>query len=457
MTATGLDVGERSGSRALLDDRSPATLERFRALFARLAADLAAVDPGRLSPADWVNHQTGAYLAATTLKSFDFSFGDPTVVAIPYIVSQLSGAYQSVPSFLATQHPILGRVDVEAYLSRLSAFGRVLDQETQRTAADYRRGASPPDFILRTTIRQLDALLAPDPARSELATALVRRAAAARIEGDWGQDAARIIAADVAPALRRQRQLLSEALPSASLEAGVWRLPGGEDYYRYAVRAFTTTDIAPEEIHRFGLERVGELTARADGILRARGVALGPVAPRLAALRRDPANLYPNDDPGRTALIADLNRRIAEIQPRLPDYFGRLPQAGAEIRRMATSIEAGAPGATYQSPSLDGERPGLFQINLRDLREWPRFDLPTLVYHEAIPGHHLQNAAMIETPDVPMLGVCPSSPAIPKAGRSMPNSWCTRWAYGAPFEGASRSSTSSQCPSSPGSCALSPK
>jgi uncharacterized protein (DUF885 family) len=169
------------------------------------------------------------------------------------------------------------------------------------------------------------------------------------------------------------------------------------------VRASTTTDVPPEEIHRFGLERVAELTAKADGILRRKGLRRGSVAARLAALRRDPGNLYPNDDAGRRALIDDLNRHLREIRPRLPHYFGHLPKADVEIRRMPASIEPGAPGATYQPPSFDGGRPGLFQINLRDLNEWPRFDLPTLVYHEAIPGHHLQNAAMIEAPDVPML------------------------------------------------------
>jgi uncharacterized protein (DUF885 family) len=403
MTVVGLDVGDQAVMRSRLDDRSPAALERTRSLFSGLAADLAARDPGKLSQTDWVNHQTAAYLAATTMKSFDFPFGDPTVVAIPYILSQLSGAYQSVPSFLANQHPIATREDAEAYLSRLSAFGHVLDQETERSASDFRGGASPPAFVLRRTIQQLDVLLASAPERSELATSLAERAAAKRIEGDWRARAARIVAAEVAPALRRQRRLLSATLPGASQAAGVWRLPRGEEYYRYAVRASTTTDTSPEEIHRFGLERVAELTARANEILKARGLNSGPVAPRLAKLRRDPANLYPNDDAGRRALIEGLNRRIEEIRPRLPEYFGHLPKAGVEIRRMAASIEPGAPGATYQPPSLDGSRPGLFQINLRDLKEWPRFDLPTLVYHEAIPGHHLQNATMMEAPEIPML------------------------------------------------------
>ncbi|HVJ01872.1 MAG TPA: DUF885 family protein [Sphingomonas sp.] len=403
MTALGLDVGEHASARSLLDDRSPEGLEKSRALFSKLASDLAAHDPKRLSPADWINHQTAAYLAATAVQSFEFPYGDPTVVAIPYTVSQLTGAYQSVPSFLATQHPVATQEDAEAYLSRLSGFARLLDQETERSREDYGRGATPPNFVLRRTIQQLEVLLGQAPAQSDLARGLADRAAGSGIAGPWAERCARVISAEVMPALGRQRRLLAEALPGAPEAAGVWRLPQGEAYYRYAIRAFTTTDAAPEEIHRFGLERVAELTAQADAILKKQGMGSGTIAARLARLRRDPVHLYANDDAGREALIADLNRRIADIRPRLPDYFGHLPKAAVEIRRMPASIEPGAPGGTYQPPSLDASRPGLFQINLRDLKEWPRFDLPTLVYHEAIPGHHLQNAAMIEAPEVPML------------------------------------------------------
>lgn len=107
MTLTGLDVGANAAARSRLDDRSPAGVDRTRALFAEMEKGLAAFDPKTLSGVDLINYRSAAYLAATTLQSFSFPYGDPNVgVAIPYIVSQLSGAYRSTPSFLATQHPI---------------------------------------------------------------------------------------------------------------------------------------------------------------------------------------------------------------------------------------------------------------------------------------------------------------------------------------------------------------
>lgn len=404
LTITGLDVGANAAARARLDDRSPAGLEAMRRIFVDLQSGLARIDPERLGPMDWINHQSAAYLADTTLQSYGFPFGDPNVgVAIPYVVSQLSGAYRSVPSFLADQHPVSAASDAEAWLARLSAFAVLLDQETDRARADFAKGVVPPDFILRTALVQFGELMGPSPAENGMATALVRRARAANLAGDWGARAGRIIEREVYPALRRQADLLEGALAVASSDAGVWRLPDGDAYYRYAVRAATTTALPGEEIHRVGLERVAELTARAEEILRARGLTQGSVADRIAALRRDPAQLYADSDAGRAALLADLRRMSEAMAARLPEYFGTVPKVGVTIQRMPLAVEAGSSGAAYQPPSLDGQRPGLFSINLRNIAEWPRFDLPTLVYHEALPGHHLQNALVNEAEGLPTL------------------------------------------------------
>lgn len=404
LTQMGADSGAQVQARSQLDDRSPAGVDRVRSILIELAATLDRHDPGKPPSPNWINHQSAKYLARTSLESFDYPYGDPYIGnAVPYVLSQMSGAYQSVPVFLATQHRVENRSDAEAYLDRLSAFAKRLDQETLRSRAHYAIGAAPPVFVLRRTIEQLDALIAPAPETSELVTSLVDRAATTEIPGDWRVRASLIVVREVRPALLRQRALLADALPRASDEAGVWRLPRGGDYYRFALRAATTTDMTPDEVHRLGRDRVAELGARADTVLRRLGATTGSVGARLSRMRRDPANFYANDDAGRARLIADANRMTGQIQQRIPLYFGHVPRAGVEIRRTPPAIEAGAPGGTYQTPSLDGSRPGLFSINLRDMAEWPKFDVPSFVYHEAVPGHHLQNAAMIEAPGIPTL------------------------------------------------------
>ena len=402
MTLTGLDKGANAPAKHRLDDRSNVGVNRMRVLFEAMAAGLRHFDPKTLTGGDLVNYRSAAELSEATLQSYGFAYGDPGVGgAVPYVISQLSGSYRSVPTFLASQHTVASSEDAEAYLDRLAAFETVLDQETARARAHFALGAAPPDFVLRTTAAQLEALLAPSPAASELTTNLTRRTD--KIPGDWGARAARITEAQVYPALRRQLELQQNALPSASREAGGWRLPDGEAYYRFAVRAFTTTDKGGEEIHKLGLDLVARLSSQADTILKAQGLTRGTVGQRIAAQRRRPDQLYPNTDAGRAQLLADMNGMAQAMRQRLPEVFGALPQAPVEIARVPATIEAGAPGGSYQPPSVDGKRPGVFYINLRDTAEQPRMDLPTLVYHEVLPGHHLQNALALEAKGLPLL------------------------------------------------------
>jgi uncharacterized protein (DUF885 family) len=127
------------------------------------------------------------------------------------------------------------------------------------------------------------------------------------------------------------------------------------------------------------------------------------VGERLAALGSDPRYLYENTDAGKEKLIGDLNARVAAMQAMLPRRFDTLPKSIVQIRRVPKPIEAGAPLGYYQRGSLDGTRPGAYYINLRDTAEWASWKLPTLTYHEAIPGHHLQISLMQETPGLPLL------------------------------------------------------
>jgi uncharacterized protein (DUF885 family) len=112
--------------------------------------------------------------------------------------------------------------------------------------------------------------------------------------------------------------------------------------------------------------------------------------------------LYPNTDAGKETLIADLNVKVQAVQAKLPQWFGALPKAKVEIKRIPKYTEAGAPGGYYNNGSLDGTRPGQYYINLRDTAEVPSWTLPTLTYHESIPGHHLQLSLQQEA-DLPMI------------------------------------------------------
>ncbi|HEY0013429.1 MAG TPA: DUF885 family protein [Allosphingosinicella sp.] len=402
-TSLGLDTGAHAAAKSQLQDRSPAAIRRRQDQMRQFDNALLAIDRESLSGMDAVNYDTLKAYGETVIRAYDtFTYGTHSWPE-PYTVSQLGGTYQGIPDFLDSQHRIETAADAEAYLSRLSAFARELDNETGRLRAEYASGVTPPDFVIDKTLTQLGNLTSTPAAQSGLATSLARRTREKNISGDWAARAERIVTGEVYPALQRQAEVIRGKRASAVHDAGVWRLPKGEEYYAYGLRYATTTNMSADEIHQLGLDQIAELGGRVDTILRAQGMTQGTVAERMRALGSDPRHVYRNTDAGKAQLLTDLNGQMADMRRRLPRYFGRLPRANVEIRRVPPAIEAGAPGGYYQPPALDGSRAGAYYINLRDTSEWPKWTLPTLTYHEALPGHHHQIALALEAEGIPML------------------------------------------------------
>lgn len=404
LTSLGLDKGPAAPMKAMLDDRSQAKIDADKVIFRKSMADLKAIDRAALTGDDGVYYDTLEFFGDTAISGYDFPYGGGGPYgATCYTVSQLTGSYQSLPDFLDTQHSIETAQDAEAYLSRVSAFATALDQETARMERDFAAGAVPPDFIIDKALLQMANLTGTPAAEMVLTASVARRTAEKNIPGDWARRAEAIVSGEVYPALQRQADALKARRAEATHEAGCWRLPDGDAFYEYGIKSYTTTTLSGEEIHRIGLEQLAELSARADVLLKAQGLTQGSVGDRIAALGKMPEHLYDNTDEAKEQLLRDLNDQMADMARRLPQYFGRIPTSTVEIRRVPKFIEAGAPGGYYNAPTLDGSRPGAYYINLRDTAEWPRFQLPTLTYHEASPGHHHQIALQQEKPGTPLL------------------------------------------------------
>jgi uncharacterized protein (DUF885 family) len=401
VTRLGLDSGPRAAAKHQLSPASISALSAERAKTADQLARLLALPRGELTGMDAINYDAVKFSLETDhAANRQFVYGEEGA-GQPYVVSQLNGAYQYVPDFLGSQHVIETKEDADAYLSRLEAFATVMDQEIERVRRDVDLGVIPPDFVIERALTQMNGLKT-DPAASPLVTSVAERAAAKGIAGDYAGHASAIYVDKVLPALERQIALMGELAPRAVHDAGVWRLPDGEAYYEHALRGSTTTSLTAEEVHQMGLEQARQLSARADVILKAEGYTQGSVGERIAALFKEPKHHFPDTDAGKEELIESLNAMTEAMYKRLPEYFGTLPKAPVEVRRVPKFIEAGAPGGYYNQPTLDGSRPGIFWINLRDSAENPTWTLPTLTYHEAVPGHHMQLALQQEA-DLPMI------------------------------------------------------
>lgn len=399
-TSLGLDKGERAGLRSRLGDNSAAGQLKQRARSQAESAALAKIDRAKLSANAQIDYDVVKYQLDRTAAGARFPYGDGFS---PYILSQQNGAYQDVPDFLDNAHRVTNAADADAYLARLAGYAKAIDNDTDRQRADAAKGVFAPDYILDTTLKLLGDVRDVEPAKTVMVASFAKKLAAANLPPERAAQAEKIVREQAFPALDRQRALVKELRTKASHDAGVWRLPDGADYYATAAEGYTTVAMTGDEIHKLGLEQVADISARIDAILKTQGMSQGTVGERLVALNKRPDQLYPNTDEGKEALLNQLRGQVTAMYKRLPEVFNTLPKAPVEVRRVPPSIQAGAPGGYYQNATLDGSRPGIYFINLRDTFDRPKFGLATLSHHEAVPGHHMQVMLAMESTEIPLI------------------------------------------------------
>lgn len=401
-TILGLDKGPNADLKGMLSDESAAGIAAHKALNQSQLDRLKSLDANALSGMDRVNYDTLVYVSDSRARVAAFDFGGSAFGPSPYPVSQLTGVYQQVPDFLDTKHRIETAADADAYISRLDAFAVQLDNNTERMKHDKGMNIQPPDFILDLTLSQLAALRV-DPDKSLLVTSIARRAKEKGLPDSYAANAAKIYSDKIAPALDRQIAEAKTLRASATHDAGVWKIKDGDAYYAAALHFSTTTNMSPAEVHKMGIDQGKDISARIDVILKQLGMTKGTVGERIAALYKDPRQLYPNTDAGKAEAIAFCNQRLNQIKPKLPTVFNRVPPYTFEVRRVPVQTEAGAASAFSQQPSLDGSRPGIVYINLHDTAEWPRFTLSSVIFHEGLPGHQMEGGLALSNKDLPLI------------------------------------------------------
>ena len=324
-----------------------------------------------------------------------------------YPINPAFGVQKDLPNFLLSSHQIRNARLARHYVERLRAMGAVLDAVTADVARQAKAGVIAPDFTIDGSIDQIKALIAPPPEKNTLVTNLADKSAKIGMdEGERKQlvdDATQAVRDVVYPAYRRmiaEEQVLRK---QATHDAGVWRLKDGDKYYADQLKQLTSTDMTPDEIHAYGLSEVARVSAEADADLKSVGLTEGSVGERLDKLMADPRFLYTNDEAGRARMLAHYKELLGHVRTLLPQYFSKLPKAPLDVRRVPPFSEKGSAGAYYEPPTLDGSKPGIFFANLRDVKETPMWAMPTLAYHEGIPGHHLQIATAMELQGLPLL------------------------------------------------------
>lgn len=275
-------------------------------------------------------------------------------------VSPSSGARtrrrSKVSRFLDSDHPVENAPDAEAYLERLQSYAVELHGELGRIQTARAAGLVPPRFLLEKAIRQMH--LSAESARQggAMVESLERRTK--NIPGDWATRAKSISAREIAPALERQIEELEAQRAVATDEAGIRGRPHGEEFYRWALKASTTTSMTPDAIHELGQQELTRLHAQMDTILKDVGYTQGSIGQRMNALATDPAYKFAEGDAGRAEIRAFIEERLTWIRAQMPRAFNTLVNPNMEVRRLPPEEEPGAPAAYGGAGSIDGKIPG---------------------------------------------------------------------------------------------------
>jgi len=324
-----------------------------------------------------------------------------------YPVNQLFGVQNQYPSFMANTHPLHSQKDCEYYIMRLDALRKKFDQTLESLKVREQKQIIPPRFVVEEVLKEMSDFVAKPAAENVLATSFRERAVKIdklndQQRADFQKRVENEITTQVYPAYQKLIAYFQELLPKTTTDDGVWKLPDGDAFYAYTLRSNTTTNTPPNEVHELGLREVARIEAEMRAILDSNGFAGQPIGASMDKLGKDPRFLYSNDDKGRAEALAEYKRLIdnavADSKARL---FNIAPKAQIDIRRVEPFKEATAPGAYYQGGAMDGSRPGIFYANLRDMNEVSKWGMPTLAYHEGVPGHHWQISIAQELTGLP--------------------------------------------------------
>lgn len=361
---------------------------------------------GDFSPQQATTYDTTYWSQSASLDALEFPYHFDRIIYIgPYPANQLSGA-QDLPLLVLTQFQrVVDESSAQRYLARVGAIAPYL--LNLQAAITYRAelGVIPPGIIMQRLIEQSQMLTATPAREWGIYQALAEKLAETELpETTQAQLLARneaLIEASVIPAYGKFLSYLEALQLQAPKDDGLWRIADGLDYYQALLRIHTTTDMSADEIHTLGLQRVAEVGEQMSLALAALGYVEGSVSDRLLALADAPGSAYVAGEGVREEILAEYTRLVRELQEATAVVFRDIPEQEVVVEAEPAETEAGAAGARYQPPAMDGSTPGTFIVNLRDPAETQRFAMRTLAAHEAVPGHHFQSASQQNLQDVP--------------------------------------------------------
>ncbi|MEW6981664.1 DUF885 family protein [Colwelliaceae bacterium 6471] len=413
LSATLFGLSEQSVGQYYADkmeDFSPANEAKLRADLLALSEKTTKFPLASTLQADIDNQKVMANLTRYFAGHADFPIGyiDTWMGLSPFIVNQINGPLISIPRYMQSDQKINDEKDALDYIARLGKFDQLVASIEAKQAADAEQNWIPPKVTLNGAIHYLEGFISSSATEHPLIVSFVDKLTKIPTISDERKTALTALATQnlvnvVYPAYRSVTAKTKTLLAKAREESGIWAQPNGSSYYQDAILQLGDSTLSADEIHTIGLDEVKRISEQMDQILIAQGYTQGSVGERMVSLNSEARFLYPDSAAGRAQLLQDLNGYIAEITEKMSPLFKTKPEYQVEVRSFPVEIQDGAPGGEYTPPSVDGSKPGIYWINLRDMKANPKFGLKTLTYHEANPGHHWQVALNMEQESLPFL------------------------------------------------------
>ncbi len=324
---------------------------------------------------------------------------------LDYPLNQIGGIHLNTIEFMNDMHPIRNKSEANDFIKRTDLIkevykGVLADLEKQAMSGIY-----PPEFVYDHVIKQLNEFIEYSNKEHPLYTQFMSKINQLDLNQEdvnyFENEIKRSISESVTPGFEVLRDFMMRTQKYANKNHGIWSQPGGDEYYKLKIRTFTTTDYSPEKIHQMGLSEVKRISERMRYILSSLGYdeskSVGEI---MNELNENPDFLYADTPDRKEIVIEDYTEMVEEAYEVMKDYFHTMPKSKVIVKAVPEYSERTAAGGYYQSPALDGSRPGVFYANLYDIKQTPTYSMRTLAYHEATPGHHHQIAHSLENEDL---------------------------------------------------------
>ncbi|MFV3127336.1 DUF885 domain-containing protein [Niveispirillum sp. KHB5.9] len=398
-TALGLP-----GDQGSWDDLSDAALaasdKELTADLARLRRDF---PDDKLSADGKLNKKLWEYQAEEKLAAARWR-------ANTYPADHFNGRHGDIIDTLTTYHPIRDKVGAQAWLARVKGIDQPVGQLIQALEAHAAKGVIPPRFSVEKALVAVRNVLTGRPFVASVAeeTALLAgfRRKVEMLDLPTADKAALVAEAGTlltthfAPAWTRLQATMEGLLAKADDRDGVWKLPDGAAYYQYCLSRHTTLPLKPDAVHDLGLAEVKRIHAEMEGIKDKVGFK-GDLPAFNQFLRTDKRFYFADDDAGHDAYLKGANLVLDRVKQVLDGQFNLKPKAPLVVQRFERYREASETIARYSQPAADGSRPGIYYVNLSNMKEMPIWQMEVLAFHEGIPGHHMQIALAQEATGLP--------------------------------------------------------